>query len=92
MMVRLRHSWILVTTFLLAWTLTVTGTSLDRARGEWVLSYDVTDDSGAAVLSGTLQVSPATPLAEIQRQLREALKAARPIAPPIVPGFRVTDP
>ena len=82
----------LPTWLLLAWTLTVTGVSVDRAPGEWVLSYDVTNDSGAAILSGTLQVSPATPPAEIQRQLLEALKAARPVVPPVGPGFRVTDP
>ena len=79
---------------LLAWTLTVTGVTLDQLRGEWIVRYEVRDDQGrVAVADGIVQVPAGIVPAELATKLQAILQGHRQAAqPPVTPGFQVTVP
>ena len=79
---------------LLAWTIAVSAMIYDSAVDRWVVGYEIADEAGATVATGSMEVPGTATPADIRLRLQEILRAARQIRtrPPVAPGFKVVEP
>ena len=77
---------------LLLWTLSVTSAQWDVARGEWIVSYQISDDTGMPVTASTLHLPASTTPAEATAKLQGVLADIKLRAAPVGKGFQVTVP